>query len=157
MQYLFIFWFYIKVIDNFQNYFKCQWKLSIEFKFSMQTTKIMFFTNQNGTLQAHAKTLSAAWKIGAVTVKTQRWMYEVFLLISFMSYPSFCDSLFLFFDCKLYEDGETYLGKQQLLVRRLTHRLTIVQTELRGTEEAKGSKWGQVGVLRIGGAWGAQV
>jgi hypothetical protein len=39
----------------------------------------------------------------------QRWMYEVFLVLSFVCYPSFCDSLFLFFDCKLYEDGENYL------------------------------------------------
>jgi hypothetical protein len=39
----------------------------------------------------------------------QRWMYEIFLVLSFVCYPSFCDSLFLFFDCKRYEDGENYL------------------------------------------------
>jgi surface protein len=39
----------------------------------------------------------------------QRWMYEIFLVLSFVCYPSFCDSLFLFFDCKTYEDGENYL------------------------------------------------
>jgi hypothetical protein len=39
----------------------------------------------------------------------QRWMYEIFLVLSFVCYPSFCDSLFLFFDCKEYEDGENYL------------------------------------------------
>ena len=48
----------------------------------------------------------------------QRWMYEFFLLLSFVCYPAFCDSLFLFFDCMLYEDGETYLGKQQFLLTR---------------------------------------
>ena len=50
-------------------------------------------------------------------VTKQRWMYELFLLLSFVCYPAFCDSLFLFFDCKLYEDGETYLGEQLLLIR----------------------------------------
>jgi hypothetical protein len=39
----------------------------------------------------------------------QRWMYEIFLVLSFVCYPSFCDSLVLFFDCKEYEDGENYL------------------------------------------------
>jgi hypothetical protein len=39
----------------------------------------------------------------------QRWMYEIFLVLSFVCYPSFCDSLFLYFDCKTYEDGESYL------------------------------------------------
>eukprot|EP00935_MAST-01C_sp_MAST-1C-sp1_P000904 g904.t1 len=39
----------------------------------------------------------------------QQWMYEVFLLLSFVCYPAFCDSLFRFFDCREYEDGERYL------------------------------------------------
>jgi hypothetical protein len=39
----------------------------------------------------------------------QRWMYEIFLLFSFLCYPSFCDSLFRFFDCREYEDNESYL------------------------------------------------
>jgi hypothetical protein len=41
----------------------------------------------------------------------QRWMYEIFLILSFVCYPSFCDgSLSMaFFDCEMYEDGELYL------------------------------------------------
>jgi hypothetical protein len=39
----------------------------------------------------------------------QQWMYELFLLLSFVCYPSFCESLFRFFDCQEYEDGEKYL------------------------------------------------
>jgi hypothetical protein len=38
-----------------------------------------------------------------------RGMYELFLLLSFVCFPSFCESLFRFFDCQDYEDGEEYL------------------------------------------------
>jgi hypothetical protein len=38
--------------------------------------------------------------------------YFIFLLGSFFLFPSFCDSLFTFFDCRKYEDGQTYLVVQ---------------------------------------------
>ena len=31
----------------------------------------------------------------------RQWLYELFLVLSFVCYPSFCDSLFGFFDCKV--------------------------------------------------------
>jgi hypothetical protein len=39
----------------------------------------------------------------------RRWVYEIFLVLSFTSYPSFCDCLFRFFDCEEYADGQVYL------------------------------------------------
>ena len=44
-------------------------------------------------------------------VTRQQWMYELFLILSFVCSPAFCDSLFRFFDCKQYEDGVDYLGE----------------------------------------------
>jgi hypothetical protein len=39
----------------------------------------------------------------------RQWMYEIFLILSFVCFPAFCESLFRFFDCQEYEDGEIYL------------------------------------------------
>jgi hypothetical protein len=42
-------------------------------------------------------------------ISGKAWMYELFLLLSFVCYPAFCESLYGFFDCQEYEDGQEYL------------------------------------------------
>jgi hypothetical protein len=41
--------------------------------------------------------------------KRQQWLFEVALLLAFVCFPSFCHTLFRYFDCQAYEDGYTYL------------------------------------------------
>jgi uncharacterized membrane protein YczE len=48
-------------------------------------------------------------RVRAVRDSKSRWLFEVALLLAFTCLPSFCQTLYTYFDCKLYEDGKTYL------------------------------------------------
>jgi hypothetical protein len=46
---------------------------------------------------------------GSKSERIKAWFFDAFIIISFIVYPSLCNSLFSYFDCKAYEDGVTYL------------------------------------------------
>jgi hypothetical protein len=50
---------------------------------------------------------AAYW--GSKSERVRAWFFDAFIVISFIMYPSLCNSLFSYFDCKAYEDGVTYL------------------------------------------------
>jgi hypothetical protein len=42
---------------------------------------------------------------GSKSERIKAWFFDAFIIISFIVYPSLCNSLFSYFDCKAYEDG----------------------------------------------------